>query len=129
NSSMVDLGFRFGEVFFSGGQTFLRAPGETLVSGSASVPNQFNQFHALVGYGHPDKKGFSWAVSGSVDANRDFVQFGAVQGTYNWDCCGITGEYRRFDLGPLRSENQVRFSFTLINIGAFGTLARNERLF
>jgi len=38
-------------------------------------------------------------------------------------------EYRRSGLGPLKTEDQVRFSFTLINIGTFGSLGRNDRIF
>ena len=38
-------------------------------------------------------------------------------------------EYRRFALGAVRNENEYRFSFTLANIGEFGNLKRQERLY
>jgi LPS-assembly protein len=64
-----------------------------------------------------------------LDALLDQVQFGSAQLAYNWDCCGVNVEYRRFSLATVRNENQYRFSFTLANIGSFGNLRRNERLF
>ena len=38
-------------------------------------------------------------------------------------------EYRRFALGSVRNENQFRFALTLANVGTFGTLRKQERLF
>jgi LPS-assembly protein len=38
-------------------------------------------------------------------------------------------EYRRFALGAVRNENIYRFSFTLANVGTFGNLRRQERLY
>jgi LPS-assembly protein len=52
-----------------------------------------------------------------------------VQLAYNWDCCGLSVEYRRFALGAVRNENQFRFNFALANIGSFGNLRRQEKLF
>src|SRR3954468_21800052 len=129
NSSSLDFNHRTGEFFFSGGHAFLRAPGELFVSGLSTAPNRFSQYHGLVGYGHPDKKGLSAAISASVDANKGLIQSSGVQGNYNWDCCGVSLEYRRNALGPLRTEDQFRFSFTLINIGTFGSLQNNDRIF
>ena len=59
----------------------------------------------------------------------NFIQYAASQATYNWDCCGVTVEYRRLALGALRNENQFRFAFTLANVGTFGTLKRQERVY
>jgi len=129
NASSLDFNNRIGELFFNGGHAFLRAPGEIIVAGPSTAPNRFSQYHGLLGYGHPDKKGLSAAVTASVDANRGVIQSMGGQGNYNWDCCGVSVEYRRSGLGPLQTEDQVRFSFTLINIGTFGSLSRNDRIF
>ncbi len=48
---------------------------------------------------------------------------------YNWDCCGFSAEYRKYELGAVRNENAYRFNFTLANIGSAGNLRRAERLF
>jgi LPS-assembly protein len=60
---------------------------------------------------------------------NSFIQYAAIQTTYNWDCCGFTTEYRRLALGALRNENQFRFAFTIANVGTFGTLRRQERIY
>jgi LPS-assembly protein len=83
----------------------------------------------LLGYGYPNKRGFSGAANVGFDANLNFLQYAAIQTTYNWDCCGISAEFRRFNLGTVRDENQFRFTFALANIGNFGNLSRRDRLF
>jgi LPS-assembly protein len=93
------------------------------------VPSLFNQFRMLLGYGHPGKLGASAGGSLGYDVQQNFLQYGAVQTSYNWDCCGVSIEYRRFALGSVRNENQFRFAFTLANVGTFGNLRRQERLF
>jgi LPS-assembly protein len=89
----------------------------------------FNQFRVLLGYGYPNKRGFSAAASVGVDANLDSLQYTSLQATYNWDCCGFNMEYQRFALGTVPNENQFRFTFSLSNIGAFGNLRRDTRLY
>jgi LPS-assembly protein len=83
----------------------------------------------MLGYGSPTKRGLSAAANIGFDSTFKFIQYGAVQASYNWDCCGVSFEYRRFALGSVRNENQYRFAFTLANIGTFGNLKRQERLF
>ena len=128
NASTVLLNYRWREIFLGGSHAFLNAPGEvfTLTNGA---PTEFNQFRILLGYGHPNKRGLSAGTSVGFDANLQFLQYSSVQTTYNWDCCGFSVEYRRFALGSVRNENQFRFAFTLANIGTFGNLRRQERLF
>ena len=57
------------------------------------------------------------------------LQYAALQTSYNWNCCGISVEYRKYELGSVRNENAYRFNFTLANIGTAGNLRRAERLF
>ena len=92
----------------------------------STAPQAFNQFRVLLGYGYPTKRGFSGAANLGFDANLGFLQYAAVQTAYNWDCCGLSVEYRRFALGSVRNENQFRFNFALANIGSFGNLRRQE---
>jgi LPS-assembly protein len=56
------------------------------------------------------------------------MQYSQTQVTYNTDCCGFSVQYRRFNLG-VRDESQFRVSFAVANIGTFGTLKRQERIF
>ncbi len=129
NASTALVTFRFGDVFLGGSHAYFQAPGEIFVNSPIPGPDKFNQIRVLLGYGHPNKRGISSAVNIGLDANLNFLQYSAFQGTYNWDCCGISAEYRRFALGSVRNENQFRFAFTLANIGSFGTLRRRERIY
>jgi LPS-assembly protein len=52
-----------------------------------------------------------------------------VQASYNWNCCGINVEYRKFELGAVSNESAETFSFTLANIGSAGNLRRAASLF
>src|SRR6185437_11286640 len=112
NSSTALLDYRIGTFTIGGGDAFLRLPGET----STTDTQLFNQFRVLLGYGATNKRGFSGAANIGFDANKGFLQYASAQTTYNWDCCGMSVEYRRF-------------AFALANIGSFGNLGRKERLF
>jgi len=127
NASTALVNYHVGAFTFGGGDAFVQSlPGLT---GASAVQQDFNQFRVLFGYGHPTKPGFSGAASFGFDSNLNFLQYATAQTTYNWDCCGITIEYRRFALGSVRNENQFRFSFSLANIGSFGNLRKQERLY
>ena len=82
-----------------------------------------------MGYGNALKPGFSIAANANVDINAGSLQYGALQGGYNWNCCGVSVEYRKYELGSTRNEGTERFSFTLVNIGTAGNLRKSQRLF
>jgi len=126
NASTAFVNYRFGPYTVGGGDAFLQAPSATAAS---TLPQDFNQFRLLFGYGYPNRRGFSGATNLGFDANLGFLQYAAAQLAYNWDCCGLSIEYRRFALGSVRNENQFRFNFALANIGSFGNLRRQEKLF
>jgi LPS-assembly protein len=52
-----------------------------------------------------------------------------VQASYNGGCCGLAFEYRRINLGQVRTENQFRVAFVIANIGTFGNLRHQEKIF
>jgi LPS-assembly protein len=130
NSSTTLVDYHIGDFFLGGSHSFLHVPGEIFVNPTPlPAPDKFSQFRFLAGYGGPNKRGVSAAANIGFDANFSFLQYGAFQSSYNWDCCGFSFEYRRFAFGSVRNENQYRFAFTLANIGTFGTLKRAERIF
>ncbi len=126
NASTAFVNYRLGAYTIGGGDAYLLAPSDTP---SPTGQQAFNQFRVLFGYGQPNKRGFSGAANLGFDANLGFLQYSAVQTAYNWDCCGLSVEYRRFALGSVRNENQFRFNFALANVGSFGNLRRQEKLF
>jgi LPS-assembly protein len=129
NASTTLVTHRFGDFFVAGSHAFLNVPGEVFVSTPVAAPARFNQIRWLTGYGHPNKRGINAAANVGFDLTSGFLQYSAFQTSYNWDCCGVSFEYRRFALGSVRNENQYRFSLSLTNVGTFGTLRRQERLF
>jgi len=129
SASTVLANYHFGAFTLGGGDAFLQVPGETVVSNSALSPPSFNQFRLVLGYGHPNKRGVSAATNLGYDADNHTLQYLAVQSTYNWDCCGITVEFRRSDLDVVRTEDEYRFSFALANVASFGNLRWTQKLF
>ncbi|HBY64059.1 MAG TPA: hypothetical protein DEH78_29910 [Solibacterales bacterium] len=87
-----------------------------------------NQLRWLVGFGQESKRGWNGGFFGVYDYRVARFQFGNTQVTYNTDCCAFSVQYRRFAIGE-RNENQFRFAFAVANLGSFGTLRRQERLF
>jgi LPS-assembly protein len=107
----------------------LNAPGRSYSEGVTSSTSDFNQMRLLAGWGSPSKRGLGVAANAGLDLRLGTIQYAAVQTSYNWDCCGLNFEYRKYELGSVRNENAYRFNFTLVNIGTAGNLRRAERLF
>jgi LPS-assembly protein len=129
NASTAFLNYHVGLFTFGAGDALLNVPPEAGFLLPTPASQHFNQFRLLLGYGHTNKPGLSAATNIGFDANLNFLQYGAAQVSYNWDCCGINLEFRRFALGSVRNENQYRFTFALANLGSLGNLRRPERLF
>jgi LPS-assembly protein len=129
DASTALLSYRFGLFTLGGGHAFLQTPLDTALLNPVPAPDRFDQIRVLAGYGRTDKQGFSGAANIGFDNHLGFLQYASIQTAYNWNCCGLNVEYRRFALGAVRNENQFRFTFALANIGALGNLRRQERLF
>jgi LPS-assembly protein len=96
-----------------------------------SVPNlspSANQFRGVLGLGNENRRGWNAAFTAIYDYRIGALQYAITQVTYNTDCCGFSVQYRRFSFGS-RNENQFRLAFAVANIGSFGTLKKQERLF
>jgi LPS-assembly protein len=88
-----------------------------------------NQIRTLFGYGNLNRKGFSAAAGVSYDITHSALQNQIVQFSYNGGCCGLAVEYRRIALAQVRVENQFRVAFIIANIGTFGNLRHQEKIF
>jgi LPS-assembly protein len=130
NNLLVD--FHEGNVFGGLSYAKLNAPGRFFTEGVSSSVSNFNQLRLLLGYGSPTKAGLGVAANVGLDlraGDSGLVQYGALQGSYNWDCCGFSVEVRKYELGSVRNETSERFNFTLLNIGTAGNLRRAASLF
>jgi LPS-assembly protein len=142
NASTLLVNYNLGRFTVGGGDAFLQIPQQSTQSTTigeghcganppetTQVTCKFQQFRVALGYGGLNRRGFSAASSFGIDAETRQLQFATGQTTYNWDCCGITLEYRRYAIANVRNENLFRFTFSLANIGSFGNLRRQERLY
>lgn len=139
-SSNTYLDLHEGRVFGGFSYALLNAPGRTYSEVIDTVTNQatglttsaiadFSQMRFLLGYGTPSQAGFSAAASAGIDLGLGSEQYVTIQTSYNWNCCGLSLEYRKYNLGTIRDEGAYRFNFTLANIGTAGNLRRAESLF
>jgi LPS-assembly protein len=119
-NSMFSADLRHKRYFISAGSNQVKP--DPVVSGPA------NQLSAQLGYGDPNRKGWNVAMSTVYDFRLGLQEFAVVQVTYNTDCCGLSVEYRRTNFG-VRDDTAYRIAFSIANIGTFGNLKKQERLF
>ncbi|MBV9084365.1 MAG: LPS-assembly protein LptD [Acidobacteriaceae bacterium] len=101
---------------------------DTAVSLNPLLFPQSNQLGFGGGYGNSNGKGWNAAANAFYDLRTSRTLFSSYQISRNTDCCGFSVQIRRFNLG-IRDENQYLFSFSVANIGSFGSLQRQSRLF
>jgi LPS-assembly protein len=102
-------------------------------TGTSSTTLRSHLLQPFFAFGKPSGAGFNVAVNGGYDFAHHLVQYAGVQAVYNWNCCGLTLGYKRFELGTAgtvsRNETQWIYGFTLANFGAVGNLRRSESIF
>ncbi|HXK62526.1 MAG TPA: LPS assembly protein LptD, partial [Acidobacteriota bacterium] len=86
-----------------------------------------NQLQGTVSIGSL-QRGLSFSTSFSYDAATSRFLSSLSRANYFWDCCGVSLEMQAFNFG-VRQERQVRFTFFLKGIGAFGTIRRPPDVF
>jgi LPS-assembly protein len=99
------------------------------LQGNPVVQPLSHQIRGVVGYGDLVRKGFNASAGVTYDLLTETVLNQFVEVTYNGGCCGLSVEYGRFNLATVRSENQFRVGLILANIGTFGNLRRQEKIF
>ena len=140
NASTLLVNYNLGSFTIGAGDAFLQIPqtqssssslneGKCGPASESQITCKFQQFRVALGYGSLARRGLSAATSFGFDEETHKLQFATAQTTYNWDCCGVTLEYRRYAIANVRNENLFRFTFSLANVGSFGNLRRQERLY
>ena len=119
-------GYSWGITTLGVGHALLNAVNE---SGSAASTVKSQQVQPFVYFGKQTRGGFNMAMNGGYDFVLGQLQYAGVQAVYNWDCCGLTVGYRRFQLGSVRDETQYLYSFTLANFGNVGDIRRSNSVF
>ena len=124
NASTLLANYHFGQVTIGGGDAFLQIPVQTEGSPRAST-----SFAPPWDMDAPPNAALVPPAVLAFDAETGQLQFFNAQTTYNWDCCGMTMEYRSYTVANVRNENLFRFTFTLANIASFGSMRPQERLY
>jgi LPS-assembly protein len=126
DSDNLFAGYSRGRTTFGMGHALLNAVDE---SGATAFNIKSQLLQPFVTFGKPSGKGFNLAANGGYDYVLNSLQFAGVQAVYNWNCCGLSFGYRRFDLGTIRNETQWLYSFTLANFGSVGDIRRTNMVF
>lgn len=119
-NSSTSANWRVNQYFFGLGHTDLKA--------NPVLAPTADQLNATIGYGQANRRGWGVAVNVFYDFLKGTTISSQLQVTYNTDCCGLSVQYLRINEG-IRDESIYRFSFSISNIGTFGSLNRQERMF
>jgi LPS-assembly protein len=111
---------RLSKYFFALGHTDVR-PNPVV-----TAPN--DQLNFLMAIGNQNRRGWNAAVNAFYDLSKHVLDFATTEVTYNTDCCGFSVEYRRYNFGT-RDDTQYRLSFSIANVGSFGNLRKQERIY
>lgn len=130
-------GYSFGRTTVGLVHALLNAVDENIAAADASTPAlgtlRSNEFEPFLEIGKPNGRGANLAVNGGYDFAEHSIQYAGAQAAYNWDCCGLSLGYRRFELGTVgtvsRDETQWLYGFTLANFGNVGDIRRANSIF
>jgi LPS-assembly protein len=120
-NSALSVEYRWKRYFVSGSNNEVHS--NPLLTGYA------NQFRSRAGFGDTNHRGWNAAVDAIYDYRQQKLLWATTQVTYNTDCCGLSVQFRRVYRVNLPEENLFAVSFSVANIGAFGTLKKQDRLF
>ena len=90
-----------------------------------------NQFRVRGGFGDPNHKGFNAGVEAIYDYKQGAIQYTTSQVTYNTNCCGLSVQFHRFNVGSnIGARNEFRVAFAVANISTpLGNLKKQDRMF
>jgi LPS-assembly protein len=107
---------------------YFASMGESAITTLPILVPQANQISFGGGYGSANRRGWNIGGTSTQDLLLSRTLFQNIQASYNTDCCGFSFQLRRTNFG-IRNDNQYLFSFSLANLGTFGSLQRQERVF
>jgi LPS-assembly protein len=119
-NSTVAVDYRWSKYFLS--------IGDNLVHTNPILSRPEDQIHFRAGWGDITRRGFNAGVDAIYDVRNHTLNYVTIQGTYNTDCCGLSVQYRLSDFAGIYFP-QYRISFSVANLGSFGTLRKQDRIF
>jgi LPS-assembly protein len=123
-------GYSWGRTTVGIGHSLLNAVDENGTTASITKSQLVQPFLYI---GKATSAGFNLAVNGGYDFVQNVLQYAGVQAAYNWNCCGISLGYRRYELGSVgtvtRDESEWLYSITLASFGSAGDIRRANTVF
>lgn len=99
--------------------------GETSINTNTVLIPKADQLVFTGTYGNITRKGWNALALIDYDLLLHRPLFDVFNISYNTDCCGWSFQLRRYNLG-IRDENQYLFSFSIANIGTFGSMQKRS---
>ena len=131
NANNIFAGYSWGGTTVGVGHALLNAVFENPETANPTLKSQI--VTPFLEIGKQSRQGFNLAANGGYDYVDNRIQYGGIQAVYNWDCCGLTMGYRRFQLGSVgstsRNEQEWLYGFTLANFGTVGDVRRTTSVF
>jgi LPS-assembly protein len=121
-NSALSAEYRWRKKYFLSG-------GNNEVHSNPLLTSYANQFRMRAVYGVTNNRGFNTGVDAYYDYRQQKLLYATAQVTYNTDCCGLSVQFRRVYRLNLPDENLYYVSFSVANIGAVGSLKKQDRLF
>jgi LPS-assembly protein len=142
---IVDSGFSLwtafgkGNYVLSAGQNTVHTnPGNPLSTQANPLPiidlgypvlsSQADQINGSFHIGNQTRRGWNAGVAAVYDLREHVMSYMNTQITYNTDCCGLSFQFGRYNFGN-RDETLWRIAFAVANLGSFGNLRKQDRLF
>lgn len=118
--NFVNAGVRVNKYYFGIGES-------SITTLPLLIPNA-NQMTFSAGFGNTNRRGFNVGGLVDIDLLNDQILYEFIQTSYNSNCCGFSFQLRSFNLGP-KVTNEYLFSFAVANLGTFGSMQRQDRIF
>jgi LPS-assembly protein len=117
-NSTLSVDYRLRQYFVSAGHSAVHT--------DPALTAPANQVRGRIGFGDANHKGLSAGFEAIYDYRKGFLQYTTSQVTYNTDCCGLSMQIHRFNIGS-RTENQFRVAFAVANISTtLGNLKKQD---
>ena len=104
------------------------AIGQDSLNPDPALEPKANQVTAGFSWGGDNRRGLNVGINALYDLRLNTLRNVMSQFTYNTDCCGLSVQYGKWNVGP-RFDTVFRLSLAVANIGSFGTIRKQEELF
>jgi LPS-assembly protein len=120
--SSFSMDYHFAKYFVSAGHNEVHT--DPVITAPA------NQFRFRTGFGDQNHRGVNAGFEAIYDYRQGVLQYTTTQVTYNTDCCGISVQYHRFNIGSRIEKGEFRVAFAVANISTtLGNLKKQDRMF